>query len=603
VPMDAAPPTPGARGEQSYRTPESRPSGTEFERRRRLLTRSAPVVVLSTGSFVVGAIVGASSGDSEAAEAFADAWERQDFAAMHAELSPSAQAEYPVKAFTRLYVDAQGTATAVRVVTDEIEEDGDAVAFDATVDTRAFGQVDGRVELPVDDEDRIAWEPHMTFPGLTEGEELDRITRVGERAPLLMRDGTPLAEGPAEARSSPLGTSALAIAGAVGTPSRKQERALFALGYPPNTLAGISGLELAFNTELAGQPSGQLLAVPESGPAREARILASGDPVPGKPVKTTIDPDIQSAAVSALGSTYGGVAVLDARTGDVLGIAGVAFSSPQPPGSTFKVITATAALEADKVKTSDEFPVEVSNSLIGREISNAHDSACGGTFVQSFAQSCNTVFAPLGVEVGAEKMLETAERFGFNAEPTLAAPGALEALAPPPSAYPEPESDVELGESAIGQGEVLATPLQMASVAQTIANQGVRMPTSLVRTRALQPEGKPVEVVSPGTAATVKDLMIEVVRSGTGVAAQVPGVAVAGKTGTAELGPRPLEPGETVEPGEQPPQKENAWFTAFAPVEDPKLAVAAIVFDATGGGGGGAVAAQIVQQVLASELG
>ena len=263
----------------------------------------------------------------------------------------------------------------------------------------------------------------MTFPGLTEGEELDRITRVGERAALLMRDGTPLAEGPAEARSSPLGASALAIAGAVGTPSRKQERALFALGYPPNTLAGISGLELAFNTELAGQPSGQLLAVPESGPAGEARILASGDPVPGKPVKTTIDPDIQSAAVSALGSTYGGVAVLDARNGDVLGIAGVAFSQPQAPGSTFKVITAAAALEADKVKTSDTFPVEVSNSLIGREISNAHDSACGGTFVQSFAQSCNTVFAPLGVEVGADTMLETAERFGFNAEPTLAAPG------------------------------------------------------------------------------------------------------------------------------------------------------------------------------------
>ena len=79
--MDAAPPTPGARGEQSYRTPESRPRGNEVERRRRLLTRSAPVVLLSTGSFVIGAIVGASSGGSEAAETFVDAWERQDFAA------------------------------------------------------------------------------------------------------------------------------------------------------------------------------------------------------------------------------------------------------------------------------------------------------------------------------------------------------------------------------------------------------------------------------------------------------------------------------------------------------------------------------------------
>jgi penicillin-binding protein A len=603
--MEAAPPTPGARGEQRYRTPEARSGvgANEAVRRRRLMTRSAPVVVLSTGSFVVGVIVGASSGGSEAAEAFADAWERQDFSAMHAELSPSARADYPVKRFTRHYVDAQATATAVRVVTHDIEEDGDAVAFATTVDTRAFGQVDGRVELPLDDEGRIVWEPHMTFPGLADGEELDRVTRVGERAPLLARDGTPLAEGPAEARTSPLGASALAIAGSVGSPSRKQERKLYALGYPPNTLAGVSGLELAFNTELAGQPSGQLLAVPETGPPGEPRILASGNPVPGEPVKTTIDPDIQSAAVAALGSTYGGLAVLDAKKGDVLAIAGVAFSQPQAPGSTFKVITAAAALESGNVKTSDTFPVEVSNSLIGREIFNAHESACGGTFVESFAQSCNTVFAPLGVEVGADAMFEAAERFGFNAEPPLAEPGALEALAPPASTYPKPDSDVELGESAIGQGLVQATPLQMASVAQTIANKGVRMPTSLVKAPKLRPDAEPVDAISAGTAATVKDLMIEVVRSGTGVAAQVPGVAVAGKTGTAELGPRPLEPGETVEPGEQPPQKENAWFTAFAPVEDPKLAVAAIVFDATGGGGGGAVAAPIVQQVLASELG
>ena len=231
---------------------------------------------------------------------------------------------------------------------------------------------------------------------------------------MLARDGTPLAEGPAEARTSPLGASALAIAGSVGSPSRKQARELYALGYPPNALTGTSGLELAFNLELTGQPSGQLLAVPESGDGADERILASGDPVRGEPVKTTIDPDIQSAAVSALGGTYGGVAVLDARNGDVLGVAGLAFSAPQPPGSTFKVITATAGLEEGKVKPSDTFPVETSNSLIGREISNAHDAPCGGTFVQSFAQSCNTVFAPLGVEVGGDAMLETAEKFGFN---------------------------------------------------------------------------------------------------------------------------------------------------------------------------------------------
>jgi penicillin-binding protein A len=564
-----------------------------------------PIVAVCGGSFIFGAVVGASGGGSEAAERFAAAWEAQDFAAMHAELSPGAQDEYPVEEFTNRYVEAQATSTAVRVVTDDPEEadvgEGDGAAFDATVDTRAFGQVDGRVELPLDDEDRIEWEPHMTFPGLVPGEELDRVTRVGERAPILARDGTPLAEGPAEARTSPLGASALAIAGSVGSPSRKQERELFALGYPPNTLAGISGLELAFNVELTGQPSGQLLAVAAEGDSGEPRILASSDPVAGKAVKTTIDPDVQDATVSALGGAFGGAAVLDARTGDVLGVAGIAFSSPQPPGSTFKMITATAALDEGAVKPSDEFPVETSNSEIGREISNAHDAPCGGTFVQSFAQSCNTVFAPLGVEVGAEPMFEKSELFGFNEEPSLAAPGALEALAPPPSTYPMPESDVELGESAIGQGRVLASPVQMASVAQTIANKGVRMPTSIVRTPELRPDSEPVEVTSPETAATMKDLMIEVVRSGTGVAAQVPGVTVAGKTGTAELGPRALEPGETLEPGEEPPQKENAWFAAYAPVDKPQLAIAVLVDDATGGGG--AVAAPIAQQILASQLG
>ena len=606
--MDAAPPTPGARGEQSYRTPESRSSGEAQgeERRRRLVTRSAPIGVLAAGSFLLGVVIGGSNGGSEAAERFADAWERQDFAAMHAELSPSARKAYPVEEFTELYVDAQATATAVRVATGETEEaevDGaDAAAFDATVDTRAFGQVDGRVELPLNDEGLVAWDPHLTFPGLTPGEELDRFTRVGERAPLLARDGTPLAEGPATARSSPLGAAALAIAGSVGTPSRKQQRELHALGYPPGTLAGTSGLELAFNSQLAGQPSGQLLAVRESGQAGEERILASGNPAPGKPVKTTIDPDVQSAAVTALGGTFGGVAVLDARNGDVLGIAGLAFSEPQPPGSTFKVVTATAGLDEGAVKLNDTFPVETSNSLIGREISNAHDSPCGGTFTQAFAMSCNTVFAPLGVEVGADAMFEKAELFGFNSPPTLAAPGALEALAPPPSTYPKPDSDVALGESAIGQGQVLASALQMASISQTIAARGVRSPTSLVKTRDLRPETETVEVTSPETAATVKDLMIEVVRSGTGVAAQVPGITVAGKTGTAELGPAPLEPGQVLAPDEDPPQKENAWFTAFAPADKPKLAIAAVVFDATGGGGGGAVAAPIVQQVLAATL-
>lgn len=601
--MNDRPSTSATPGGQRYRTggPAGRQTAVDGaaldSRRHCLLSRTVPLVLLSAGSFVVGIAVGGSPEGSEEAMRFADAWERQDFEAMHAELSPGAQDEYPLKEFTRLYVNTQATATAIEVGTGEPEFEGDAAIFSATVSTHAFGDVKGTITAPLDGEGQVAWEPHLTFPGLATSEKLGRDTRVGERAALLAADGSPLAEGPASARTSPLGPSAIAIAGALGSPSRKQETDQYARGFPEATLTGTSGLELAFNGQLAGQPSGELFALAPDG---EKRPLASGEPTAGEPVKTTIDPKIQTATVAALGEQYGGVAVLDARTGDVRGVAGLAFSAPQPPGSTFKIITAVAGLDAGVVSLDDEFPVESSNSLIGREISNAHDELCGGTFVRSFADSCNTVFAPLGVDVGLDKMVETAEAFGFNSEPTLAAPDALDALAPPPSSLGEITSDVALGETSIGQGQVLATPLEMASVAQTIANDGTRLPTSIVKTPELRPTAEPVEVTSPETADKLEGMMLEVVRSGTGVAAQIPGIPVAGKTGTAELGPKALAPGQTLAPGEAPPQDENAWFASYAPAEKPELAIAVMLVSATGGGG--TVAAPIAREIYASVL-
>jgi cell division protein FtsI/penicillin-binding protein 2 len=559
--------------------------------------RAVPLVILSVGAFAVGIAVGASSATSEAAQNFADAWERQDFEAMHAEFSPSAQEEYPLEELARVYVDAQATATAVEVATGEITVEDDTASFPATVATKAFGDVKGTISLPLDEEGTLEWEPHMAFPGLEPGEELGRETRLGERASLLASDGSPLAEGPASARTSPLGASALAIAGALGSPSRKQDTAQYALGSPKGTLVGTSGLELAFNERLTGQPSGELFAMSEEA---EKRTLATGEPVDGEDVKTTIDPDVQTAAVTALGDQFGGVAVIDAKTGDVRGVAGLAFSAPQPPGSTFKIITATAALDAGVVELDDEFPVETSNTTIGREISNAHDAPCGGTFVQSFAMSCNTVFAPLGVEVGTEKMVEMAEAFGFNSEPTLASPEVMESLSLLPSTLGEIESDVALGVTSIGQGEVLATPLEMASVAQTIANEGVRLPTSIVKNPELRPTAEPVEVTSPETAQKVENLMLEVVRSGTGIAAQIPGIDVAGKTGTAELGPAALEPGQVLGEGEEPPQEENAWFSSYAPADKPELAIAVMLVNTPGGGG--TVAAPIARSIYESVL-
>jgi penicillin-binding protein A len=576
---------------------------SQAQRRRRLLTRALPVAAICVLSFIAGAAVGASSPGREAAQRFADAWQAQDFEAMHAELSDDAAAAYSEGEFRGAYEEAATTSTMDTVEAGEATESGageDVVSVPMTVTTHAYGEVDALLELPLDG-DAIAWEPHLAFPGLEAGERLDRREDVPERAKILAREGTPLAEGPPAARSSPLGAAALNVAGEMGLAKEVLARELTGLGFPDGTLTGISGLERAFNLRLAGQPGGELLAVAGKDGA-DGRVLAKGEPVPGEALNTTIDPALQESAATALGGLFGGVAVIDTDDGAVRALAGIAYSAPQPPGSTFKIITTTAALEEDAVSLDDTFPVETSNTTIGREISNAHDSPCGGTFVESFAESCNTVFAPLGVEVGGEKLVEAAESFGFNSPPSLMSPAGLEAINPPESSIPaELDSDVAVGESAIGQGEVLATPLEMASVAQTIANGGVRSPTPLVTDPALAPDSEPVEVTSEEIAGTVTDLMLEVVRNGTGVAGAVPGIEVAGKTGTAELGPDSPSEGEPPPAaGEEPEQKLDAWFSAFAPAGSPKLAIGVMVVDSEGDGG--EVAAPIASEVLASKL-
>jgi cell division protein FtsI/penicillin-binding protein 2 len=569
-----------------------------------VLTRTAPIIAIAFVAFVVGIITGAGS-DSSGAQRFVDAWERGDTAAMYAELTPGAREEYSQEQFERAYSGATQTATIDTLSAGDAEDgdSGDVQVVQMEFDTHAFGQLGGTLELPTDD-DGVEWGPHLVFPGLEKGETVTRRTRASDRAPILASDGTPLAEGPAAARSQPI-SGASAVVGEVGAPPVEQERELAAQGFPPGSLTGNSGLELAFNDRLSGTPGGQLLAASqdEESSLRGGRVLASSEPQPGQPVRTTIDPELQQAAVTALGSLYGGVAVLNARKGSVLALAGIAFSAPQPPGSTFKVITTVAALDAGMVKLSDTFPVETSNSDIGREIANSHDSPCGGTFAQAFANSCNTVFAPLGAEVGGELLVETAEKFGFNSPPSLYDSETTAIVEPPPSTIPtDISSSVEVGESAIGQGQVLATPLELATVSQTIAGGGVRKPTPITKVADLQPDAEPVRVTSKETAATVRDLMIGVVQNGTGVAAALPNVQVAGKTGTAELGPKALQPGQDPpEEGEEPEQELDAWFTAFAPAREPRLAIGVMIVNAAGDGG--EIAAPIAAQVLSAGLG
>ena len=574
-------------------------SRNEAERRRRLLTRSLPLALIALVAFVIGIVAGTpGSPEKDAAGRFAEAWEAGDFRSMYAELNEASRARVDRKEFEAAYREAEQVSTARTLEAGspgdpEHTDAGTTVPVGVTVGTVAFGSLEEALELPFAD-GGVEWGPSLAFPGLRPGEELAADVALAERAPILARDGTVLAEGPAAEREHPIGSAAIDVTGEVGEADEEELTRLARHGFPPETPVGISGLERAFNDRLAGKPGGSLVAV--AGDGSSVRTLAKSKPQPGAPVKTTIDADLQETTVAALAGRSGGVAVLDTRNGDVRALAGLAFSAPQPPGSTFKVVTTTAALEAGKVSLDDEFEISDGVNVGGRFINNANGEFCGGTFRESFAESCNAVFAPLGPAVGNDKLVETAEGFGFNSPPSLYAPRIVAEVEPEESTIPtEIGEEIDLGVSAIGQGEVLATPLEMASVSQTVANDGVRLPNSIVLNKKLRPEAEPVRVMSKKTAGELTELMIGVVTEGTGTAGAIAEAQVAGKTGTAELGPKPGE-----EDSENPVQIKDAWFTAFAPAEKPRLAVGVLLIEAEAAGG--EVAAPIASEILSAGL-
>jgi penicillin-binding protein A len=552
-------------------------AGLSPARRRRLLSRGVPLLVaLAAAAFGAGVLVGG-LGKSDAervAGQFAAAWERGDFRAMHRLIEDADRERAPLAAFRAAYERAALTATAEAVDTGEPREDGDRARVPVTVRTRVFGTVRGSVLLRVADE-RVDWDRSLVFPGMRGAERLARVTQAPPRAAIRSRDGREIVSGPVEART-PSGTVASSIAGTVGPAETEEERQdLRRRGFPPDAPIGKTGLERAAEAYVAGTPGGRLTA--------GGRTLARSRPRAAEPVRTTIDLRVQEAAVEGLAGRFGGIAAIDPRTGQVRALAGIAFSAPQPPGSVFKVITATAGLESGAVRPSSRFPVETKAVIEGVDLENANGESCGGTFVDSFAHSCNSVFAPLGVRVGPQRLVETAERYGFNRPAGL--PGAAESTLPAPG---EIGGDLAVGSTAIGQGKVLATPLLFASVAQTIASDGVRRPPVVVADAA---PPRPQRVTSPRVARQIERMMVAVVRRGTGTAAAIDGVRVAGKTGTAELEDTT---DQAPEEGGDPAADTNAWFTAYAPARRPKLAVAVMLVKAGAGGETAAPAARVV---------
>lgn len=517
---------------------------------------------------------------------------------MHRELSVASREAVPLERFTERYEEAGSLATLQRIELGDPGGSETVVQVPVIASTLAFDKVEQPMKFTFG-EDGIAWQSDLLFPGLRRGEKLDRTTSLPPRAAILAKDGQVMAQGPSLARSYPLGEAMIDVTGTVGTSTEQLESAEIAAGFSEGEPIGLSGVELAYNSRLAGKPGGILSAVPgDASDRRESRVLGEGEPKAAEALKTTIDPVLQEASVTALGDKDGGVAVIDAKRGSIRALAGQAFSVLQPPGSTMKIVTATAALETGKATLDSEYEYLTSGVADGREINNAYDAVCGGSFVESFADSCNSVFAPLGMEVGEEQLTKTSEAFGFNEAPAIFDEAGTEAVDPPIPTIPQPgEYNNELGVSAIGQGKVQATPLLMASVAQAIANRGLRMPTPITVDRKLRADMEPTRVTNPATAKLVTEAMIAVVVSGTGIYGSILEAQVAGKTGTAEIGPR--DDGSVDEEGD-PVLVEDAWFSAFAPADKPKLAIGVMIIDADGGGG--TVAAPIASQILSAGL-
>ncbi|HEX4692303.1 MAG TPA: penicillin-binding transpeptidase domain-containing protein [Solirubrobacteraceae bacterium] len=487
-----------------------------------------------------------------AAQHFADAWQRGDYAAMYRLITPAARRARSQAAFTGLYRAVRRQATITKVAPQAVGtvRNGRSLV-PVRVQTRLFGTLRGKVTLPIEDSGSgsyVAWTPSLRLPGLRPGEAVTRrILRTPARASVLAADGSRLADHPASA----------AIA-----------------GTPPAAGQAGTGLEALYDARLGGRSGAEL---------RFGHRIVRKVPVrKGHSLRSTIVPSVQAAAASALGGRLGGIAVVRPKTGDILALSGLAVSGPQPPGSTFKIITLSAALQHRIATPASSYPVRTYALLSGVRLRNASDESCGGSLTASFAISCNSVFAPLGAKLGAKRLVGAAESFGFNEN--LKVPAFKPSTIPAPSQL---KDDLAVGASAIGQDRDLATPLAMASVGATIGNDGVRARPRIARSANVRKR----RVVRASVAHQVRTMMLSVVSSGTGVAAALPGIQVAGKTGTAELRPTASGPPD--------PSNTDAWFVAFAPAQAPKLAVAVML---VGAGAGGAAAAPLARQVLAAAL-
>lgn len=574
---------------------------------------AALLLVVGVGGYLVLDARANRAAEQDLVEGYLREWAARDYAGMHRDLGPQAAGRVDEARFTEIMRGTLSTATASALTTGEPSRVDGGFAVPVVVRTRLFGTLRGTVAIPLEGSGKdagIRWTRRMALPGLRTGEELTRTTEMPARADILARDGETVLAGGAE-RTSDVPNIAGQVVGQLGTATGDDARALRTLGVPDGARVGVSGLERVLNPQLVGTPGGTLKA--------GDREIARVEPRRAEPVRSSISIAVVKAAAAAQANApdVTGTTVIDSRTGEILGFQGAAWSARQPPGSTMKIVTAAAALEDGVAKTTSNYPRETEAKGFG--IQNSENEVCGGTLVESFAHSCNSVFVPLGAKLGAKRLVEMAKRFGFNRS-TPGIPGAAVSTIPEASELGVPE----VAASAIGQGRVEATSLQIALMTATIANGGRQPRLTFLRTSET---AKTRRVISAGTAAAMRQLMTAVIADGTGEDARValPGITTAGKTGTAELAStqgaqcdaeaaaraaqqQPDAVTDAPEPvsscGNADGKSTTAWMSAFAPVtkrgdRDP---VAVGVLRARNFQGG-ATAAPVARQVLTAALG
>lgn len=388
---------------------------------------------------------------------------------------------------------------------------------------------------------------------------------------------------------------------------------------------GNTGLEDALNDYLSGTANEQFLA--------QLNAILTGQNPKGASVETTIDPVVQQAAWDALGNLQGAVVALNPKTGAILAMVSKPTFDPNtlavhnstqviatykqllaaqgdplinrtlagalnPPGSTFKLVVASAAFESGQYTPDSAFPNPASLQLpqSSTVINNAEGGSCGGgataTISTALRLSCNIPFAQLGLALGYSTVDAQAKKYGFG-DDSLRIP-----IKVTPSVYPQTDSDAQQMISSFGQGNDRVTPLQMAMVSAAIGNGGVLMKPNLVDS-ITAPDLSVLQKLTPTvysspisqtTAATMTQLMINNVATGVATNARISGVEVAGKTGTAQNGPG---------------APYTLWFTGFAPAADPQVAVAVVVENGGGRGQsavGNALAAPIAKKVIEAVL-